>query len=323
MRSPSNSTSRTAQVAALLAAFLVLLAGCGGSAFDSSGDTAVAEGAARSDAVERGALDADGATADKSAPDQGSPGKGANGVNRTTIQTRAVIRTGLISLTSPELDRARQEASVLIDRFGGFIAEEETSHNNKGTVTSSRLVIRVRASDFDEAMEAFSDLGKVKVAEQSSEDVTTEVIDVEARVRAQELSLNRLEGFLQQSADLRDVIALESEIAQRQQEVDSLKARLAYLEDQTSLSTITLHMSTPDSVTPSEPEEAGFLAGLMGGWKALKVVLVAASTMLGAVIPFGVALTLVGVPLWLLARGVFHRRVTLRDAAPAADGPTD
>lgn len=316
MNLPRRPTPRPSQVAALFAAvLLVTLAGCTGSGGADVGLSAAEDAAGGSSGDSRSAPAA-----------QESSDSQRAGANRTTIQTRAVIQTGVISLTNPDLDRARQEATLLLDRFGGFVAEEQTSHDKRGKVASSRLVVRVPSSGFTAAMEAFSGLGKVEVAEQTSEDVTTEVIDVEARVRAQELSLRELEGFLQRSAALEDIIRLESEIAKRQQELDSLKARQTYLEDQTTMSTITVHMSTPPPVVkpPEALDDAGFLAGLKGGWNALKIFFVAVSTMLGAALPFIVVLAVAGVPLWLLARALTRRRLGLLEPTPAGpETPTD
>ena len=48
-------------------------------------------------------------------------------------------------------------------------------------------------------------------------------------------------------------------------------ARRSYLADQTSMSTITVTASTPEKYVapPSALQDAGFLAGLTGGWHAL------------------------------------------------------
>ena len=73
--------------------------------------------------------------------------------------------------------------------------------------------------------------------------------------------------------DIRDIVAIEAQLSRRQAELDSLKGQLAYLEDQTTLSTITVYLEqAPDEPEPAEkPEKAddnAFVAGLKGGWGA-------------------------------------------------------
>jgi hypothetical protein len=241
-----------------------------------------------------------------------------NGANRTTVQTRAVISTGEVAVTSTQVEDVLERVEQLLERYDGFIENEETGADEQGNVTSSRLTVRLPAARFEDAIEAFEGLGKLEHSETQTRDVTTKVIDVEVRVRAQEKALQRLEEILREGADLDEVIRLETEIAQRQAELDSLKSQQAYLADQTALSTITLHLSTPQDYVqePDALEDAGFLAGIRGGWQALKIFLVAASTMLGAALPFGFAIALVAGPLWLLARAVARRRT---DEAATAD----
>ena len=144
-----------------------------------------------------------------------------------------------------------------------------------------------------------------------SEDVTTQVIDNDVRVRAQEASLKRVETLLARADSLKDIIWIESQLTQRQGELDSLKSQQAWLTDQTSLSTITVDI-TAKAAQPKDEEsdEAGFLAGLKGGWSALAGTATLIATVAGALLPFAVVALLLGAPAWLLLRRARSRRRT-------------
>jgi hypothetical protein len=230
--------------------------------------------------------------------------------NRTTVETRAVVRTGRVAVTSKDLDRTRQEVDDLLFAFGGTLEREKTSHDDEGAIDDSTLVLRVPVAKFDAAMDALAKLGTMRSSQSSSEDVTTEVIDVEERVQTIRNSLDRLQRFLRRSQNIDDMVRFESEITERESQLRSLEAQQAHLADQTSMATITLHLSTPATyVEPPGPlDDAGFLAGLRGGWNALEDFVVVMLTVLGAVLPFAVTIALVGVPTWLLVRAVLRRR---------------
>lgn len=292
---PATRQARVA--AALVVALLVLLTGCtGGSESGSSGTVS-------------GIADEGGGSTDANAAREES-GRQPTGASRTAVQTRAVISTGEVAVTSKQVGEVLERVDRLLERFDGFVEHEETGADEQGNVTSSRLTVRLPAPRFQDAIEAFEGLGKLEHSQTQTEDITTKVIDVGVRVRAQEKALQRLEEILRAGANLDEVIRLETEIAERQAELDSLKSQQAYLADQTSLSTITLYLSTPQDYVqePDALEDAGFLAGVRGGWQALKIFLVAASTMLGAALPFGFTIALVAGPLWLLTRAVARRR---------------
>lgn len=223
-----------------------------------------------------------------------------------TPMNRQVISTGRMVLHAQDLGSARADVTRMVDSWGGLIADEQSSSDHRGRLVSSTLTVRLPSDRFDDAMSALADLGDVEHQSRSAEDVSTEVIDVHARIEAAERTIQQIERLLDRAQRLSDVIAIESDLARRQADLESLKQQQAWLQDQTSLSTITLEMTRP-SATPAEPAHAhGFLAGLERGWHALEAATMVLMTVLGAVLPFGVLAALVGVPAWVVVRRRRH-----------------
>lgn len=305
---------------------LVALAGCSSSADTMSGSVADGGGglAAESRPAPAGGL-RDGAgvagkgSANGLTEESDRAGTGPGSANRPEVSTRAVIRKGEISVVTKEMNRARVDIDAMLGRYGGYLASEDTSNDRKGRPERSVLVLRVPEPAFDEVMTELAKVGRTRGADRRSEDVTAQVIDVETRVATQEASLVRLRQFLEQADDVDDMIRVESEIATRQAELESLKAQQKYLRDNTAMSTITVRLRTPAAPPPPPAEEdSGFLAGLQNGWRVLKVVLVGAATVAGALLPFAVATALVAAPVWLLVRAARRRRPAPPPPAPEA-----
>lgn len=319
MRIDINRHRGRLAIAAALLGLLALAGACGGGTTDSTEAEAArdAEGVA---APVTGSVE-NGLATDGTAREAGRQSTGLDRTaNRPTVQTRAVIRRGEIALVTKEMNRARTEIEDILARHGGYLASEDTENDRTGRPEWSVLVIRVPEPAFDTAMSELGDIGRTQRADRSSEDVTTEVIDIDTRVATQEASLGRLQRFLRQATNVDDMIRLESEIATRQADLESLKAQQKYLADQTSMSTITVRLRTPAAPPPSPAEdEGGFLDGLADGWAALTTVLVGAATLAGVLLPFVVAAALVGVPTWLLLRATRRRR---RAHVPVAPEPS-
>ena len=240
-----------------------------------------------------------------------------------TVEDGLFIRTGQVTLVSDDLDAARASVGRTVQRYGGQIADEQTDHEDDGDLRSSRLTLRVPSARFSTVMASFAEVGDVRGSQTEQEDVTTEVIDVASRIRTQEVSLDRLRGFLDRATSVPSVIRLESEIARREADLASLRAQQDYLEDQTSLSTIELTMRAAEPEPRPAPQkdelqDAGFLAGLNGGWNALLDVLTVAATVLGALLPFALAGALAGVPLTVWLRTTRRHRRTTGVSQPAA-----
>ncbi len=285
---------------ALLLALGIGLAGCSGGTTGAGGSTSSVA------APERGtAAGAVGAV--KAAP---APAK-ADGVGRVPVQTRAVISTGTVTLVSRDLGAARTDLDRLLGRYGGYVAGEQTTSSRHGRPVRSTLQLRLPSSAFDTVMNAFSGIGTVTSSRRQSEDVTTQVIDVRARLTTQRDSIRTLRRFLTRATNVEAMIRLESEIATREAALESLQAQQRYLDDQTSMATIDLTMTRrAGHAAPPPPSDTGFLSGLAAGWTALLRVGAGALTVVGAVLPFGALLVLLGAPAWLLVRRATRRRTT-------------
>ena len=260
-----------------------------------------------------GSSDAGGSSADSTGSSDASSGQ--DGPTAPELQ-RSVISHGTVSLAGEDVRATRQDVQRVVDAQGGEITDETTETDSEGDTSYVRMVVRVPSRKFGETMSALEQVGVLRSSDRGSEDVTTQVIDNGARVRAQEASLRRVELLLADARDLKDVIWIESQLTGRQAELDSLKSQQSWLADQTSLSTITVDIST-HQVVEDEPEEerpTGFLAGLDGGSKAMGTLFTIVTTMVGALLPFAAVALLLGLPVWLVVR----RRRTAASRTPAA-----
>jgi hypothetical protein len=162
-------------------------------------------------------------------------------------------------------------------------------------------------------------LGQEATREINTEDVTEQTVDLGARIAVQQARVDSGRKLLAQAKSLNDLVMLEKEVATRESDLASLQAKKRKLADLTALSTITVSFLTPDAVvTPPKDDSPGFLAGLHAGWDALLASLKVLLTVLGALVPWVIAL---GLPAWgvihLLRR--FHRLRPI--GRPALAGP--
>jgi hypothetical protein len=289
-----------------LAALAVLATGCsGGEADGDAGASTEAQVAEREFADTGSAAQAPDAAAGRSVRNGGRAQTAAE-----LVRERAVISTGVVSLLSKDAGDTRADVQKIVDVHRGEVTDEETTTDADGGIERSRLVVRVPAADFYQTVEQLERVAELESSTKSSEDVTTQVIDTEVRIRAQERSLRRIELLLARAQSIRDIVNIESELTRRQAELDSLKSQQAYLEDQTTMSTITVHIEQKRGERREKPgtDESGFLAGLDGGWTALRAFATVLAMIVGALLPWAVVLGLLGAPTWLIARRVARRR---------------
>ncbi|MGH3353168.1 MAG: DUF4349 domain-containing protein [Nocardioides sp.] len=287
---------------------VLALTACGGSA--GSNESADSGSAETSLADTGGGRAAEGTAAEKQAAEPGQDTKQAPAVAK-----QAIISTGAIATEVKDVAKARTRVQHVTDKHSGQVAEQETGTDEDGRPGHARMVLRIPSASFAEAMAELEKLGALVDSSTTATDVTTEVVDTDVRVKNARASIERIRTLLARAERIGDVISIESELASREAELNSLLAQQAHLADQTSLSTITVSISR-DGTTPADGSDSGFLPGLSAGWGALRAAGTWLATGAGVVIPWVPVIALVGVPLWLLAR----RRRQLPTPAPAAAG---
>jgi hypothetical protein len=217
-----------------------------------------------------------------------------------------VVHTATLHVQVDDVDDAAAKARGLAERFDGFVADERSE---SGT---ANLTLRVATDRLGEALATIEGLGEVTHREQQAKDVTEQVVDVETRITNQRASVERVRALLDRATTVGEVVQIESELTKRQAELESLENRAAALAGQTELATVTVRLAGRGS-TALGGERTGFLAGLESGWNAFVASITVLLTVLGAILPFLLAL---GVPLLFALLTIRRRRAAARPAGP-------
>ena len=303
----------------LVTALVGVLVGCSsGGADDSAGGTAGASSA------ELPALARDNAAYDSDAAGSRAELAKADGLaDNADLGSRALIKKGNVSLRTDEVGAAQAAVQQVADRYAGQVSSEKSQSDEDGRPAYARMVLRVPADDFAAAVTALKDIGELESASTNEDDVTDEVIDVRTRLRVQQRSIARITVLFERAENIRDIMAIEAQLAQRQADLESLQRRADHLANQTSLATIVVNIDRTPAATKPKQDDRGFLAGLSAGWGALTAFAVGLATAAGVALPWAVAIAIVGVPVLLLVRALRRRAPGLATATATADADAD
>ncbi len=224
---------------------------------------------------------------------------------------RSLVRTAQLTVAVDEAATATRQVRTAAVAAGGLIVSEQTSERG------SSLVLRVPADALDRVIDDVASLGRVTARTGQVVDSTGEVVDLDARVASQQASVARVRALLAQATSIGDIVSIESELARREADLDSLTGRLAVLRDQVALSTLSVDLRTPSTTLVDDEDEraAGFTDGLETGWRGLVALGTAMAAVLGFVLPFLPVVAVLG-GLAVLIR----RQLRMRRAAAAVVG---
>ena len=189
--------------------------------------------------------------------------------------------------TSEALTAAASAAAVKVRALapgtGGYVSASD------GGGTTISVTLRVPAASYDAVMNGLAGIGEVTARTEKTDDVTDEMVDVTSRIATMKASVARIRALLAKADKIGDVIAIESELTQREADLESLENRQTALANQVALSTIavTITATQVTAAAVTQPRRAGgFVSGLSNGWHALLSFATGLGAVLGALLPF-------------------------------------
>ena len=215
---------------------------------------AAKEAATPSFATEAAAQGAGSSSTPTSKLDEGKAG--ADKINAPAVDPhRKVIRTGRIELVVKTYDDARAKLDALLAAAGGYVDSTQV-HHYQGAVSNATLVLRIPQDAFGQFVPKLKELGEIASESTDAADVTDQFVDVSARLAsAKTLEKRLLELAADRSSGVEALLAVERELARVRGEIESYEGRLRQWNDQISMSTLTLTMSTvaPAIAAPKDP----------------------------------------------------------------------
>jgi hypothetical protein len=210
-----------------------------------------------------------------------------------------VIKTADVSVRveDEELEEAIRRSRSIAEASGGFVVTTSVEDERRGV---GSITIRVPADSFGRTLAQLEDLGDVQQEQVSGRDVTQEFVDLQARLRnfaAQETVLLRL---MERSVSVADTIRVQSHLQGVQLEIERLRGRIRYLENQTDMSTITVDFAEAGAPAPRTGTlEKAWERAVDASFAVVSAVIVGAGFVLPIALMIGVGLLIAG---WLRPR---------------------
>lgn len=237
-------------------------------------------------------------------------GSGAGASSVPTFSPKIIQTADIRVRVSGSFTAAVERANAVAGALGGFVTSSSTSALERGK-SSAELTLRVPAGSFDEARRRLTGLGKLESQEVSGRDVSGQLVDLDARLRAVRAEEGALELLLGKAGDIGQILQVRDRLTAVRTEIEQMDGQQAALRDQVAMSTlhVSLHESgaAVDTKQKKDDEKAnGIGESASDAINAAEAVVGGMLIVLGAVSPL-LAVALLGwLVYWLIAR---RRRV--------------
>ena len=166
---------------------------------------------------------------------------------------RKIIYNADVKLVVEDFTRIQTEITELVKNFRGYIAEQELLGSPRAK-RSGRWKIRVPVEQFDPFLAKVLTLGELERNSRTSQDVTEQFTDFDARLKNKTVEEQRLQKILTESpGNIGDILKIDSELSRVRGEIEQLQGRLRMLDNLSSLTTISLLVNERENFQPPPP----------------------------------------------------------------------
>lgn len=226
----------------------------------------------------------------------------------TQAAERKIIYKATLWLTVEDFAATEKAITELVKQSGGYVSQfrEDRSYGN---LRGGQWIVRVPVDRFDSVLDGASKLGVPTHREVEAEDITEEHVDLSARLKSKQgIEARLLELVKTKTGEVKDIVAVETELGRVREEIERIEGRLRFLADRVALTTITIHAHEQRGYRPQQATLTGKIASTF--WNSIDGMrTVAEGALLAAVAlgPWLVLLLVVVLPVVAIFRRLARR----------------
>ncbi len=153
-----------------------------------------------------------------------------------------IIKRGYIKFDVENIESAKTKVDHILKECKGYYENDQfNTHPNK---LNYSLQLRVPNAKFDSLLTVVEfGIGELKSKSVNASDVTEEYLDLNVRLNNNMAYLDQYKEILKKAQTIKEILIVQQDIRRMEEEIESKKGRLKYLEDQADYSTLNIELS--------------------------------------------------------------------------------
>jgi hypothetical protein len=226
------------------------------------------------------------------------------------IDASQIVKTGQMTLEVGDIDTAIGQAQTAIAGLGGYV--DASTKSGTGPDAMATITFRLPVAKWDQGLAAMRKIATKNINEQtSSSDVTSQAIDLNARIDNLKTTEAALQAIMTRTGSVADILAVETQLSDTQGQIEELTAELDNLAKLAAMSTLQVTFQLPTTTVTTQATQDWTLGSQVDQAVAALVrvgqgLATMAVWLVIVVLPVGIGL------LVLLAIAVLARRIARR-----------
>ncbi len=161
-----------------------------------------------------------------------------------------LVKRATLVLTLTDIDGAVAQVQTMIRQAQGDLLSLEDSRRPDGTAHQVYMTLRVPQAQLEPTLAALRQLGTVESQSLSAEDVSSQLVDLSARIKNLRQSEVALQTIMERSGEISHVLEVARELSTVRDSIERLTAQEQNLKRQVAYSTIDLTLQSPITAVP-------------------------------------------------------------------------
>lgn len=188
---------------------------------------------------------------EESAPVPESPTYDKDGINDPAPEKsveQKIVKTATLKFETADLEKTRAQIQKAIGENKASIQRE--NEGKEGYSIYKKVTIRVPNKNFEKLVNSIGNgVSYFDEKEISSDDVTAEFIDTEARLKTKKILEARYLELLKKAGKVSEMLEIEQKLSEVREEIESKEGQLKYMQNEVSMSSVNVEFY---KVSPSE-----------------------------------------------------------------------
>jgi outer membrane murein-binding lipoprotein Lpp len=220
---------------------------------------------------------------------------------------RKLIYNANVALEVADYGKAQTELFNMVTLAGGYMLnfnDMQTQYELGGV-----FVIKIPSQGFHPFVNKLEALKKKDTTAQRSiqgKDVTEEYVDIESRLKAKQVVEGRLLSFMEKAADTKNLLQFSNELARVQEEIEAIKGRMRYIDQNVAFSTVELRMYEKNASVQLQENKNNVLArageAMKASGQALLAMFEGIFIVLAGALPILLVTAVIVMLIWTLYR---------------------